>query len=45
MGRPVTDMLGFESLNVPVVAAIHGYALGGGLEVRTIRESYPPSMA
>ena len=32
MGRPVTDMLGFEYLSVPVVAAIHGYALGGGLE-------------
>eukprot|EP00041_Stephanoeca_diplocostata_P031142 m.963652 g.963652 ORF g.963652 m.963652 type:complete len:711 (-) comp23897_c0_seq4:2494-4626(-) len=32
MGRPVTDMLGFESLSVPVVAAIHGLALGGGLE-------------
>ena len=32
MGRPVTDMLGFEGLSVPVVAAIHGYALGGGLE-------------
>jgi 3-hydroxyacyl-CoA dehydrogenase len=30
--REVTDMLGFEGLSVPVVAAIHGYALGGGLE-------------
>ena len=25
-------MLGFEGLSVPVVGAIHGYALGGGLE-------------
>eukprot|EP01044_Picomonas_judraskeda_P036276 COSAG03_NODE_15935_length_416_cov_0.889590_1_plen_115_part_10 len=32
LGRAKTDMLGFEGLNVPVVAAIHGYALGGGLE-------------
>ena len=30
--RDVTDMLGFEGLSVPAVAAIHGYALGGGLE-------------
>merc|ERR1719446_134548 len=27
-----TDMLGLEQLKVPVVAAIHGFALGGGLE-------------
>ena len=26
--RDVTDMLGFEGLSVPAVAAIHGYALG-----------------
>jgi len=32
MGRPVTDFLGFEGMAVPVVAAIHGFALGGGLE-------------
>lgn len=32
LGRKKSDMLGFEGLNVPVVAAIHGYALGGGLE-------------
>jgi len=32
LGRSKTDMLGFEELDVPVVAAIHGYALGGGLE-------------
>jgi len=32
MGRPVTDFLGFEGMSVPVVAAIHGFALGGGLE-------------
>ena len=32
LGRAKTDMLGFEGLEVPVVAAIHGYALGGGLE-------------
>ncbi len=29
--QPVADML--ESLDVPVVAAIHGYCLGGGLEI------------
>ncbi len=32
LGRSKSDMLGFEGLDVPVVAAIHGYALGGGLE-------------
>ena len=32
LGRRPTDMLGFEELEMPVVAAIHGYALGGGLE-------------
>jgi 3-hydroxyacyl-CoA dehydrogenase len=32
MDRPVTDFLGFEGMSVPVVAAIHGFALGGGLE-------------
>lgn len=33
LGRVTTDMIGFESIKVPVVAAIHGYALGGGLEL------------
>ena len=26
-------MFGFEEISVPVVAAIHGFALGGGLEL------------
>lgn len=35
LGRPFADSFGFgtEELKVPVVAAIHGHALGGGFEV------------
>jgi len=33
LGRPKSGFIGFEELSVPVVAAIHGFALGGGLEV------------
>ena len=33
LGRPSSDNFGFEELNVPVVAAIHGFALGGGFEL------------
>jgi len=33
LGRPSADSFGFEELSVPVVAAIHGFALGGGMEL------------
>mmetsp|Transcript_91882 Transcript_91882/g.205273 ORF Transcript_91882/g.205273 Transcript_91882/m.205273 type:complete len:720 (-) Transcript_91882:56-2215(-) len=35
LGRPFSDAMGFgtEELKVPVVAAIHGHALGGGFEM------------
>ncbi|MCP4227226.1 MAG: hypothetical protein GY773_28095 [Actinomycetia bacterium] len=34
MGLLVRDVFGgFENLNVPVIAALHGYVLGGGLEM------------
>ncbi len=34
MGVLVRNVFGrFENLNVPVIAALHGYALGGGLEM------------
>ena len=33
LGRESSDNFGFEELNIPVVAAIHGFALGGGFEL------------
>jgi 3-hydroxyacyl-CoA dehydrogenase len=33
LDRKVTDFCGFEGCSVPVVAAIHTYALGGGFEL------------
>jgi enoyl-CoA hydratase/carnithine racemase len=37
LGRPTSDPFGLgledNTLGVPVVAAIHGFALGGGLEL------------
>ena len=33
LGRSSSDNFGFEEVTVPVVAAIHGFALGGGFEL------------
>ena len=33
LGRSSSDNFGFEEVPVPVVAAIHGFALGGGFEL------------
>jgi len=33
LGRDSSDNFGFEEVTVPVVAAIHGFALGGGFEL------------